>query len=93
MNISIFFIWLHRFKSTFQSTQHLIEGLESATALYEEMKNEFPVVICHLDSRIENIIYNSNDGMYFELQMYLILWRYTCMWEKTRRLEDMNPMT
>jgi thiamine kinase-like enzyme len=51
----------------------VIDELESAAALYEEMKKEFPVVLCHLDSRIENIIYNLNDGMYFEGVIFKVL--------------------
>ena len=73
INVSIFYIWHHRFKSTFQSTQHLIEEVESAIILYEEMKEEFPVVLCHLDCRIENIIYNLKNGMCFGTVIFKVL--------------------
>jgi thiamine kinase-like enzyme len=52
-----------RFNRIFSSRKDLNKEVEASFSLYQQLKEEFPVVLCHMDPRIENIIYNESAGM------------------------------
>ena len=49
------------FESNF-TRQDIIEEIKFAQRIYQELTETFPMVICHMDIKTQNIIYNEEQG-------------------------------